>query len=247
MKKILDAETTKILAWQLISTSTALRAEQARYWVSTVDGRHGLMEIDLWRVYDKDPAWCQVILPVPGGATRLNAKQVELPMSLRDEILHGAFKVSLDQINDQLWEKCPWPELGHLWRQMATGGLPKSPRSVEGISSAYKKLPSFSEDDPHDTHVVENLKRLAAELRRSRKKELKTTRKAQPTTVYDRTLRSILSAVESAGYIAGCDEVRAQLLAAAELICQKMDPMKRKARTVKKAAKGKAKKEGGNE
>ena len=171
MKKTYDAEPAKILAWQLITISRALRAEQALYTVSTVDGRNGRLEIDLWRINDKDPAWCRLILRVRGGSAQLNAKQIELPTSLQTEILYSAFKASLNQINDLLWRKCPWPELAHLWRQMATGGLPKSPRSVEDIASAFKKMPSFSEDDPHDCRVLESLRRVASELRRGRKDE----------------------------------------------------------------------------
>ena len=60
-------------------------------------------------------------------------------------------------------------------------------------------------------------------------------RKPQPTTVYKKTIRSILSAVESAGYIDGCDEARAKLVEAADLICQKME--QQAARTAKKTEK----------
>ncbi len=65
----------------------------------------------------------------------------------------------------------------------------------------------------------------------------KNNRKPRPSTVYKRTIRSILSAVESAGYIAGCEEARAQLVEAAEAIGRKLELMKQAARTAKKAAK----------
>lgn len=65
----------------------------------------------------------------------------------------------------------------------------------------------------------------------------KPNRKVRPATIYKRTIRSILQAYELAGYIAGCEEARAQLVEVADLICQKMELMKREARTAKRAGK----------
>ena len=61
--------------------------------------------------------------------------------------------------------------------------------------------------------------------------------KPRPTTVYKQAIRTIRKAAELVSKIDGCDEVRAQLVEAAELVCRKMDEMK----AAKKAGKKKAK------
>ena len=65
----------------------------------------------------------------------------------------------------------------------------------------------------------------------------KNNRKPRPSTVYKRTIRSILQAYELAGHIAGCEEARAQLVEVADQFCHKMELMKQAARTAKKAGK----------
>ena len=65
------------------------------------------------------------------------------------------------------------------------------------------------------------------------------SRKPRPTTIYKRAIRSIMQAYELAGYIGGCDEARARLMEAAEMIGQKMDQMKQEVRAAKRAGKGK--------
>ena len=67
----------------------------------------------------------------------------------------------------------------------------------------------------------------------------KSIRKPRPTTIYKRAIRSIMQAHKLAGCIGGCDETRARLVEAADMISQKMDLMKQKAQTVKRAGKGK--------
>ena len=61
--------------------------------------------------------------------------------------------------------------------------------------------------------------------------------KTRPTTVYRQAVRTLRKAAELVSKIDGCDEVRAQLVEAAELVCRKMDEMK----AAKKAGKKKAK------
>ena len=65
----------------------------------------------------------------------------------------------------------------------------------------------------------------------------KKIRKTRPTTVYRQAVRTLRKAAELVSKIDGCDEVRAQLVEAAELVCRKMDEMK----AAKKAGKKKAK------
>lgn len=80
-------------------------------------------------------------------------------------------------------------------------------------------------------------------MKKTNKETDQKNRKSRPTMVYKWTLQSILSAYESASYIDGCGDVRAKLGEAMDLICQKMDQAEQAARTAKKAAKGKAKKD----
>lgn len=65
----------------------------------------------------------------------------------------------------------------------------------------------------------------------------KNNRKPRPSTVYKRTIRSILQAYELAGHIAGCEEARTQLAEVAESIRLKMDLMKLEAWAAKKTPK----------
>lgn len=58
----------------------------------------------------------------------------------------------------------------------------------------------------------------------------------RPSTIFKRTLRFIMAAVESVGCIPGCEEARAQLVEVAESIRQKTDLMKAAKKAEKDAA-----------
>ena len=62
-------------------------------------------------------------------------------------------------------------------------------------------------------------------------------RKTRPTTVYRQAVRTLRKAADLVSKIDGCDEVRAQLLEAAEVIRQKMEFLKQAACTAKKTEK----------
>ncbi len=75
----------------------------------------------------------------------------------------------------------------------------------------------------------------------------KKIRKTRPTTVYRQAVRTLRKAAELVSKIDGCDEVRAQLVEAAEAIGRKLELMKQAAQAAKKTEKADGKMSGPDE